>query len=203
MKKRVLSLLMALVLCLSLLPTAALADGSESGGTESGGTTATCSHGGANGFGINDMTCPGCGAPAVAYTALVLDDPNENPWRNFADLQTALDANRQGSSVVGLLATVTGDYTIDGTTNTGLDLNDCSINGTVTVTGEGGEETAFSNSKSTGTIQKVVASSGANLAVSGAAAVIKKLTLAEGATWEISCSFPETPATRCIRTIPI
>ncbi len=201
MKKRVLSLLMALVLCLSLLPTAALADESESGGTESGGTTATCSHGGTSGFDYNATVCPYCqNAPAVAQTAL--NNVEGNPWRNFADLQTALDADRQGSSVVRLLATVTGDYTINGSTDTGLDLNGCSINGTVAVTGKGGKETAFSNSKSTGTIQKVVASSGANLAVSGAAAVIKKLTLAEGATWENILFLPRNPGYKVYTNYP-
>ena len=117
MKKRVLSLLIALVLCLSLLPTAALADESESGGTESGGTTATCSHGGTSGFDYNATVCPYCqNAPAVAQTAL--NNVEGNPWRNFASLQDALDADRQGSSVVCLLATVTGDYTINGSTDT-------------------------------------------------------------------------------------
>ena len=199
MKKRVLSLLMALVLCLSLLPTAALADEGESGGTESGGT-ATCDHGGANGFDINATACPDCDAPAVAYTQLT--DDKGSLWRNFASLQDALDADRQGSSVVRLLATVTGDYTINGSTDTGLDLNGCSINGTVAVTGKGGKETAFSNSKSTGTIQKVVASSGANLAVSGAAAVIEKLTLAEGATWENILFLPRNPGYKVYTNYP-
>ncbi len=199
MKKRVLSLLMALVLCLSLLPTAALADEGESGGTESGGT-ATCDHGGANGFDINATACPDCGAPAVAYTQLT--DDKGSLWRNFASLQDALDADRQGSSVVCLLATVTGDYTINGSTDTGLDLNGCSINGTVAVTGKGGKETAFSNSKSTGTIQKVVAYKNAKLAVSGAAAVIEKLTLAEGATWENILFLPRNPGYKVYTNYP-
>ena len=199
MKKRVLSLLMALVLCLSLLPTAALADEGESGGTESGGT-ATCDHGGANGFDINATACPDCDAPAVAYTQLT--DDKGSLWRNFASLQDALDADRQGSSVVRLLATVTGDYTINGSTDTGLDLNGCSINGTVAVTGKGGKETAFSNSKSTGTIQKVVAYKNAKLAVSGAAAVIEKLTLAEGATWENILFLPRNPGYKVYTNYP-
>ena len=199
MKKRVLSLLMALVLCLSLLPTAALADESESSGGESGGT-ATCDHGGTSGFDINATACPDCGTPAVAYTQLT--DDKGSLWRNFASLQDALDADRDGGSTLGLLADVTGDYTINGTTDTGLDLNGCSINGTVTVTGEGGKETAFSNSKSTGTIQKVVASAGAKLAVSGAAAVIEKLTLAGGATWASILFLPRNPGYRVYTNYP-
>ena len=200
MKKRVLSLLMALVLCLSLLPTAALADESESSGGESGGTTVTCRHGGANGFDINATACPDCGTPAVAYTQLT--DDKGSLWRNFASLQDALDADRQGSSTLGLLADVTGDYTINGSTDTGLDLNGYSINGTVTATGEGDKETAFSNSKSTGTIQEVVAYKNAKLAVSGAAAVIEKLTLAGGATWKNIVFLPRNPGYRVYTNYP-
>ncbi len=189
MKKRVLSLLMALVLCLSLLPTAALADEST-----------PCDHGGTSGFDFNTTACPDCGASAVAQTAL--SNVEGNPWRNFADLQTALDADRDGGSVVRLLATVAGDYTIDGTTDTGIDLNGYSINGTVTVTGEGVEETAFSNSKSEGTVQEVVAYPNAKLAVSGAAAVIGKLTLAEGATWENIVFLPRNPGYKVYTNYP-
>lgn len=52
-----------------------------------------CSHGGKNGFDKNAATCPNCNAPAVAETAL-----NNGPWRRFADLQTALDADRDGGA---------------------------------------------------------------------------------------------------------
>ena len=142
-----------------------------------------CTHGGTNGFEINSTnTCPYCGTPAVAQTAL--KDVEGDPWRNFADLQTAIDANRDGSSELRLLTDVTGDYTIDGTTITGLDLNGHSINGTVYVTG-GGKDTTLSNTKNTTTasIDTVVASAGAKLAGSGYPAVIGTLKLAEGATW--------------------
>ena len=143
-------------------------------------TVVKCDHNGTSGFDMNSLKCPYCGAPAVAQTALT--GVEGNPWRNFADLQTALDAQRDGSSTLRLLADVSGDYTISGTTYTGLDLNGYSINGTVYVTG-GERDTTFSNSKSTGTVGTVVASAGAKLAGSGAPAVIRTLKLADGATW--------------------
>ena len=141
-----------------------------------------CSHGGKNGFDKNAATCPNCNAPAVAETAL-----NNGPWRRFADLQTALDANRDGGAELTLLADVTGDYTIDGTKNTKLDLNGHSIKGTVTVKAAvGSNTTTLSNRKNTTTarIDKVVAHSGAELARPDKPAVIGTLTLAEGATWK-------------------
>ena len=144
-------------------------------------TVVKCDHNGTSGFDMNSLKCPYCGAPAVAQTALT--GVEGNPWRNFADLQTALDSERDGGSVLRLLADVSGEYTIRGTTCTGLDLNGYSINGTVYVTG-GGKDTTFSNSKSTGTVKTVVASAGAKLAGSGAPAVIGTLKLADGATWE-------------------
>ena len=145
-------------------------------------TVVACDHNGENGFDINSTACPYCGAPAVVYTQLNLPESAGNSWRKFADLQTALDSDRLGGSVVRLLADVSGDYTIDGTQVTGLDLNGHSINGTVYVTG-GGKDTTFSNSQSTGTVGTVVASAGAKLAGSGAPAIIGRLTLADGATW--------------------
>ena len=144
-------------------------------------TVVKCDHNGTSGFDMNSLKCPYCGAPAVAQTALT--GVEGNPWRNFADLQTALDAQRDGSSTLRLLADVSGEYTINGATCTGIDLNGYSINGTVYVTA-GGEDTTFSNSKSTGTVGTVVASAGAKLAGSGAPAVIGTLKLADGATWE-------------------
>ena len=141
-----------------------------------------CSHGGKNGFDKNAATCPNCNAPAVAETAL-----NHGPWRRFADLQTALDADRDGGAELTLLADVTGDYTIDGTQETGLNLNGHSIKGTVTVKAAvGSNTTTLSNRKNTTTarIDKVVAHSGAELARPDKPAVIGTLTLAEGATWK-------------------
>ena len=146
-------------------------------------TVVKCDHGGAAGLDIDSLKCPYCGAPVVAYTQLNLPESAGNSWRKFADLQTALDSERDGGSVLRLLADVSGEYTIRGTTCTGLDLNGYSINGTVYVTG-GGKDTTFSNSKSTGTVKTVVASAGAKLAGSGAPAVIGTLKLADGATWE-------------------
>ena len=147
----------------------------------------SCSHGGKNGFDKNATACPYCGAPAVAETALNLGEGNR-PWRRFADLQTALDADRDGGATLKLLADVTGDYTIDGTQDTGLDLNGHSIKGTVTVKGIKGDyiTTTLSNTKNTTTfsIDKVVAHKGAKLAGSKYPAVIGTLTLAEGATWK-------------------
>ena len=140
----------------------------------------SCSHGGKNGF--DGTNCPYCNAPAVAETAL-----NHGPWRRFADLQTALDADRDGGAEFKLLADVTGDYTINGTQDTGLDLNGHSIKGTVTVKAAAGSNTTtLSNTKNTTTasIDAVVAHRGAKLAGSGKPAVIGELTLAEGATWE-------------------
>ena len=142
-----------------------------------------CSHGGKNGF--DGTNCPYCNAPAVAQTAL--RNVEGDPWRNFADLQTALDADRDGGSELRLLTDVTGDYTIDGTQDTGLDLNGHSIKGTVTVKGIKGDyiTTTLSNTQNTTTasIDKVVAYDGAELAGSGYPAVIGTLMLAEGATW--------------------
>ena len=140
-----------------------------------------CSHGGKNGF--DGTNCPYCNAPAVAQTAL--RNVEGDPWRNFANLQTALDADRDGGSTLSLLTDVTGDYTIDGTRDTGIDLNGHSIHGTVTVKAATGNSTTLSNTKNTTTasIDAVVAHMGANLAGSGFPAVIGTLKLAEGATW--------------------
>ena len=142
----------------------------------------SCSHGGKNGFDNNSTACPYCGAPAVAETTL-----NNRLQRRFADLQTALDADRNGGATLKLLADVTGDYTINGTKDTGLNLNGHSIKGTVTVKGIKGDyiTTTLSNTENTtpASIDKVVAYDGAELAGSGFPAVIGTLTLAEGATW--------------------
>ena len=145
-----------------------------------------CGHGGRNGFDENATACPYCNAPAVAETALN-NGEGSRLLRRFADLQTALDADRDGGAEFKLLADVTGDYTIDGTQNTGLDLNGHSIKGTVTVkAATGNNTTTFSNTKNTTTasIDKVVAYKGAKLAGSKYPAVIGTLTLAEGATWK-------------------
>ena len=141
-----------------------------------------CSHGGKNGF--DGANCPYCNAPAVAETALY-NGEGGGLWRNFADLQTALDADRDGGSTLSLLTDVTGDYTINGTRDTGIDLNGHSIHGTVTVKAATGNSTTLSNTKNTTTasIDTVVAHMGANLAGSGFPAVIGTLKLAEGATW--------------------
>lgn len=144
----------------------------------------SCAHGGKNGF--DGTTCPYCGAPAVAETALNNGEGNRLQ-RRFADLQTAIDADRDGGATLKLLADVTGDYTIDGTQDTGLDLNDHSIKGTVTVKeAAGSNTTTLSNTKNTTTvsIDNVVAYKGAKLAGSKYPAVIGTLTLAEGATWK-------------------
>ena len=146
-----------------------------------------CPHGGKNGFDESATNCPYCNAPAVAETALN-NGEGSSLWRRFADLQTALDADRDGSAEFKLLTDVTGNYTIDGTQNTGLDLNGHSIKGTVTVKGIKGDyiTTTLSNTQNTTTasIDKVVAFDGAELAGSGYPAVIGELTLAEGATWK-------------------
>ena len=145
-----------------------------------------CSHGGKNGFDKSATTCPYCGAPAVAETALSHGEGSRQQ-RRFADLQTALDADRDGGSTLTLLADVTGDYTIDGTQDTGIDLNGYSIHGTVDVkaVAEGtNNTTTFSNSKDTGSIKTVVAHRGANLAGSGAPAVIGTLEIADTTMWK-------------------
>ncbi len=143
-----------------------------------------CSHGGKNGF--DGTNCPYCGVAAVAETALY-NGEGGGLWRRFANLQTALDADRDGGAEFKLLTDVTGDYTIDGTQDTGLDLNGHSITGTVTVKGIKGDyiTTTLSNTQNTTTasIDKVVAYDGAELAGSGYPAVIGTLMLAEGATW--------------------
>ena len=144
-----------------------------------------CSHGGKNGFDKSATTCPYCNAPAVAETALN-NGEGSRLQRRFADLQTALDADRDGGATLQLLTDVTGDYTINGTQDTGLDLNGHSIKGTVTVKAAAGSNTTtLSNTKNTTTasIDKVVAYKGAKLAGSGHPAVIGTLKLAEGATW--------------------
>lgn len=141
-----------------------------------------CSHGGKNGF--DGTNCPYCNAPAVAETALNGSE-GSRLRRRFADLQTALDADRDGGATLSLLTDVTGDYTINGTRDTGIDLNGHSIHGTVTVKAATGNSTTLSNTKNTTTasIDAVVAYRGANLAGSGYPAVIGTLKLAEGATW--------------------
>jgi len=144
----------------------------------------SCSHGGKNGF--DGTNCPYCNAPAVAETALNNGEGNR-PWRRFADLQTALDADRDGGAEFKLLADVTGDYTINGTQDTGLDLQGHSIKGTVTVKAAAGSNTTtFSNTQNTTTasVDAVVAHRGAKLAGSRYPAVIGTLTLAAGATWK-------------------
>ena len=146
----------------------------------------SCAHGGRNGFDGSSTNCPYCNAPAVAETALN-NGEGSRLLRRFADLQTALDADRDGGAKFKLLADVTGDYTINGTQDTGLDLNGHSIKGTVTVKAAAGSNTTtLSNTKNTTTasIDKVVAYKGAKLAGSKYPAVIGELTLAEGATWK-------------------
>ena len=66
----------------------------------------SCAHGGKNGF--DGTNCPYCNAPAVAQTAL-RNVEGGGLWRNCADLQTALDADRDGGSTLSLLTDVTGD----------------------------------------------------------------------------------------------
>ena len=150
-------------------------------------TVSACDHGGAEGFDKNAATCPYCNAPAVAETALN-NGEGGMLWRRFANLQTAIDADRGGGAEFTLLSDVTGDYTINGTQNTGLDLNGHSINGTVTVKGTKGDfiTTTLNNTQNstTASIDKVVAYDGAELCGSGEPAVIGTLTLAEGATWK-------------------
>ena len=143
-----------------------------------------CSHGGKNGF--DGTNCPYCNAPAVAQTAL-RNGEGGGLWRRFADLQTALDADRDGGSTLSLLTDVTGDYTINGTQDTGLDLQGYSIKGTVTVKAAAGSNTTtLSNTKNTTTasIDAVVAYRGAKLAGSGYPAVIGTLTLADTTQWK-------------------
>ncbi len=149
-------------------------------------TVSVCDHGGAEGFDVNAATCPNCNAPAVAETALN-NGEGGMLWRRFANLQTAIDADRERGAEFRLLTDVTGDYTIDGTQVTALDLNGHRINGTVTVKGIKDDyiTTTLSNTQNTTTasIDKVIAFDGAELAGSGYPAVIGELTLAEGATW--------------------
>ena len=144
-------------------------------------TVSACDHGGKKGFDISTTTCPHCGVAAVAETAL-----NDGEGRRFADLQTALDADRDGGAELTLLADVTGDYTIDGTQDTGLNLNGHSIKGTVTVEAAARSSTTLSNTENTTTvsIDKVVAYSGAKLGGSKYPAVIGTLTLADTTKWK-------------------
>ena len=146
----------------------------------------SCAHGGKNGFDENATACPYCNAPAVAETALYNSEGNRLQ-RRFANLQTAIDADRDGGAELTLLADVTGDYTIGGTQDTGLNLNGHCIKGTVTVKAAAGSNTTtLSNTQNTTTasIDEVVAFDGAELAGSKYPAVIGTLTLAEGATWK-------------------
>ena len=146
----------------------------------------SCAHGGKNGFDETATACPYCNAPAVAETALN-NGEGGSLWRRFADLQTALDAGRAGGATLRLLADVTGDYTIDGTRDTGLDLNGHCIKGTVTVKAAAGSNTTtFSNTQNTTTvsIDAVVACKGAKLAGSKYPAVIGVLTLADTTKWK-------------------
>ena len=146
----------------------------------------SCTHGGKNGFDQNATACPDCNAPAVAETDLN-DGEGGRQRRRFADLQTAIDADRDGGATLQLLADVTGDYTINGTQDTGLYLNGHCIKGTVTVKAAAGNNTTtFSNTQNTTTagIGAVVAYKGANLAGSDYPAVIGELTLADTTQWK-------------------
>ena len=146
----------------------------------------SCAHGGKNGFGENATACPYCNAPAVAEAALN-DGEGGRLRRRFTNLQTAIDADRDGGATLQLLADVTGDYTIDGTQDTGLNLNGHCIKGTVTVKAAAGNNTTtFSNTQNntTASIDAVVAHRGAKLAGTGYPAVIGKLTLADTTKWK-------------------
>ena len=146
----------------------------------------SCTHGGKNGFDQNATACPDCNAPAVAETDLN-DGEGGRQRRRFADLQTAIDADRDGGATLQLLADVTGDYTINGTQDTGLYLNGHCIKGTVTVKAAAGNNTTtFSNTQNTTTasIDAVVAYRGAKLAGSKYPAVIGELTLADTTQWK-------------------
>jgi len=146
----------------------------------------SCAHGGKNGFDENATTCPYCNAPAVAEAALN-DGEGGRLRRRFTNLQTAIDADRDGGATLQLLADVTGDYTIDGTQDTGLNLNGHCIKGTVTVkAATGNNTTTFSNTQNntTASIDAVVAHRGAKLAGTGYPAVIGKLTLADTTKWK-------------------
>ena len=139
----------------------------------------SCAPGGKTGFAGTHR--PYCNAPAVAETDLNNGEGNRLR-RRFANLQTALDADRDGGAELTLLTDVTGDYTINGTQDTGLNLNGHSIKGTVTVKAAAGSNTTtLSNTENTTTvsIDKVVAYKGAKLAGSGKPAVIGTLTLAD------------------------
>lgn len=159
----------------------------------------TCDHGGTSGFAYDAGSCPDCGAPAVAQTAL--QSVEGNPWRQFADLQDALNADRDGSYTLRLLAEVSGDYTVDGTRYTGIDLNGHSIRGTVTVTG-GDYEVSFSRTNDTDIVEKVIAHAGAKFATPAKPAVIGTLELAEGATWENIVSSPRNPGYKVYTDYP-
>ena len=156
-------------------------------------TVSACDHGGKNGFDNNSTACPYCNAPAVAETTLYNDD-GSRLQRRFANLQTALDADRDGGAELTLLADVTGDYTINGTKVTGLDLNGHSIKGTVTVKGIKDDfiTTTLSNTKNTTTvsIDEVVAYKGAKLGGSKYPAVIGTLTLADTTKWKDILQLP-------------
>ena len=146
----------------------------------------SCAHGGKNGFDETAAACPYCNAPAVAETALN-NGEGSRLLRRFANLQTAIDADRDGGATLRLLTDVTGDYTIDGTRDTGLDLNGHCIKGTVTVKAAAGSNTTtFSNTQNTTSvsIDAVVAHRGAKLAGSKYPAVIGVLTLADTTQWK-------------------
>ena len=146
----------------------------------------SCAHGGKNGFDKTAAACPYCNVPAVAETALN-NGEGSRLLRRFANLQTALDADRDGGATLRLLTDVTGDYTIDGTRDTGLDLNGHCIKGTVTVKAAAGSNTTtFSNTQNTTSvsIDAVVAHRGAKLAGSKYPAVIGVLTLADTTQWK-------------------
>ena len=146
----------------------------------------SCAHGGKNGFDENATACPYCNAPAVAEADLN-DGEGGRLRRRFTNLQTAIDADRDGGATLQLLADVTGDYTIDGTQDTGLNLNGHCIKGTVTVKAAAGNNTTtFSNTQNNTTvsIDAVVAHRGAKLAGTGYPAVIGKLTLADTTEWK-------------------
>ena len=137
----------------------------------------SCAHGGTKGFEINADICSYCKI-ASAVAKATLTNVGSNPWRNFASLQSAIDAKRKDGSAITLLTDVDGDYTVN--TEATFDLSGHTINGKVTVNNA---KVTFSNSGSNGTIENVVMSgSNAKFGTSSAPAIINILTVKNGAT---------------------
>lgn len=126
-----------------------------------------------------DGKCDNCNRQFVAMACIEHDDDGENPWRGFTDLQDAIDLPRDRSTAIILLTNVNGNYTI--TNDASIQMRSYSIDGTVTVSGNG---IAGFYGTGEGRVNNVIMSGPNAKFNNGDTAVIKRLTIENGATWK-------------------